>query len=80
MSLKVERWAVMKTRKINKVLVGEALVGEGKEVAHVDLIMGPRGSAVETAFCRATPGSTMRAFIISKYRAPSAGDISAWTA
>ena len=41
----------MKTRKINKVLVGEALVGEGKEVAHVDLIMGPRGSAVETAFC-----------------------------
>jgi 5,6,7,8-tetrahydromethanopterin hydro-lyase len=41
----------MKTLKINKVLVGEALVGEGNEVAHVDLIMGPRGSAVETAFC-----------------------------
>ncbi|MGZ8182464.1 MAG: formaldehyde-activating enzyme [Methylobacter sp.] len=37
--------------KINKVLVGEALVGEGNELAHIDLIMGPRGSAAETAFC-----------------------------
>lgn len=36
---------------INKVLVGEALVGEGSEVAHVDLIIGPRGSGAETAFC-----------------------------
>jgi formaldehyde-activating enzyme len=36
--------------KINKTLVGEALVGDGNEVAHVDLIMGPRGSAAETAF------------------------------
>ena len=41
----------MKTLTINKVLVGEALVGEGNEVAHIDLIIGPRGSAVETAFC-----------------------------
>ena len=40
----------MKTLKISKLLVGEALVGEGDEVAHVDLIMGPRGSAAETAF------------------------------
>jgi 5,6,7,8-tetrahydromethanopterin hydro-lyase len=40
----------MKTLKINKLLVGEALVGVGNEVAHVDLIMGPRGSAAETAF------------------------------
>ncbi|MGH6960669.1 MAG: formaldehyde-activating enzyme, partial [Dongiaceae bacterium] len=39
--------------KINKVLVGESLVGEGNEVAHVDLIMGPRGSAAESAFCHA---------------------------
>ncbi len=38
---------------INKVLVGEALVGEGNEIAHIDLIMGPRGSAVEGAFCNA---------------------------
>ncbi|CAL1238988.1 formaldehyde-activating enzyme [Candidatus Methylocalor cossyra] len=39
--------------KINKLLVGEALVGEGNEVAHIDLIMGPRGSAAETAFANA---------------------------
>jgi 5,6,7,8-tetrahydromethanopterin hydro-lyase len=39
--------------KITKVLVGEALVGEGDEVAHIDLIMGPRGSAAEASFCRA---------------------------
>jgi 5,6,7,8-tetrahydromethanopterin hydro-lyase len=37
--------------KINRVMVGEALVGEGNEVAHIDLLMGPRGSAAETAFC-----------------------------
>ena len=37
--------------KINRVMVGEALVGDGNEVAHIDLIMGPRGSAAETAFC-----------------------------
>lgn len=39
--------------KINRVMVGESLVGDGNEVAHIDLIMGPRGSAVETAFCNA---------------------------
>ena len=39
--------------KITKTLVGESLVGDGNEVAHVDLIMGPRGSAAETAFCNA---------------------------
>jgi 5,6,7,8-tetrahydromethanopterin hydro-lyase len=38
---------------INKVCVGESLVGDGNEVAHIDLIMGPRGSAAETAFCNA---------------------------
>ena len=37
--------------KINNVRVGESLVGDGNEVAHIDLIMGPRGSAAETAFC-----------------------------
>jgi hypothetical protein len=26
------------------------LVGEGNEIAHIDLIMGPRGSAAEKAF------------------------------
>ena len=38
--------------KINRLCVGESLVGEGNEVAHIDLIMGPRGSAAETAFAR----------------------------
>ncbi len=38
---------------INKVCVGESLVGDGNEVAHIDLLMGPRGSAAETAFCNA---------------------------
>ncbi len=36
--------------KINNVRVGESLVGEGNEVAHIDLILGPRGSAAESAF------------------------------
>ena len=39
--------------KITKLCVGESLVGEGNEVAHIDLIIGPRGSAAETAFCNA---------------------------
>ena len=39
--------------QINKVMVGESLVGDGNEVAHVDLLIGPRGSAVESAFCNA---------------------------
>jgi 5,6,7,8-tetrahydromethanopterin hydro-lyase len=39
--------------KISKVCVGESLVGEGNEVAHVDLLIGPRGSPVEAAFCNA---------------------------
>jgi 5,6,7,8-tetrahydromethanopterin hydro-lyase len=30
--------------------VGESLVGDGNEVAHIDLLIGPRGSAVERAF------------------------------
>jgi 5,6,7,8-tetrahydromethanopterin hydro-lyase len=36
--------------KINKMLIGESLKGEGNEVAHIDLIIGPRGSAAEIAF------------------------------
>ena len=39
--------------KISKVMVGESLVGDGNEVAHIDLLIGPRGSAVEAAFCNA---------------------------
>ena len=37
-------------RKIVNLRVGEALVGDGNEVAHIDLLMGPRGSVAETAF------------------------------
>jgi len=37
---------------INRILVGESLVGDGAEVAHIDLIMGPRGSPAEEAFTR----------------------------
>ena len=36
---------------ITRVCVGESLVGDGNEIAHIDLLLGPRGSAVETAFC-----------------------------
>ena len=36
--------------KINKLMIGESLVGEGNEVAHIDLLIGPRGSPAETAF------------------------------
>lgn len=39
--------------KITKLLVGESLVGEGNEVAHIDLIIVPRGSAAELAFANA---------------------------
>lgn len=39
--------------KIDKLLIGEALVGEGNEVAHIDLLLGPRGSAAEVAFANA---------------------------
>src|ERR1700741_1343858 len=46
-------WKEMAMAKINGLCVGESLVGEGNEVAHIDLIIGPRGSAVETAFATA---------------------------
>src|SRR5499426_3228143 len=39
--------------KINKIMIGESLVGDGNEVAHIDLLMGPRGSAAESAFAHA---------------------------
>ena len=39
--------------KVNKVMFGESLVGDGNEVAHIDLMIGPRGGAAETAFCNA---------------------------
>jgi len=36
--------------RLKETLVGEALVGKGPEVAHIDLVIGPKGSAVEQAF------------------------------
>src|ERR1700747_3807208 len=43
----------MAMAKINQLCVGESLVGDGNEVAHIDLIMGPRGSVAESAFATA---------------------------
>src|SRR5262249_52532374 len=43
----------MAMAKINGLCVGESLVGEGNEVAHIDLIIGPRGSPAEAAFANA---------------------------
>ncbi|MCX6676921.1 MAG: formaldehyde-activating enzyme [Methanothrix sp.] len=37
----------------DSVLIGEALVGEGPEIAHIDLVIGPKGSYVEQAFVSA---------------------------
>ena len=39
--------------KIDRMMVGESLVGDGNEVAHIDLLIGPRGSPVEAAFANA---------------------------
>src|SRR5271157_3866910 len=44
---------VLAMAKITKLCVGESLVGEGNEVAHIDLLIGPRGSSAETAFANA---------------------------
>jgi 5,6,7,8-tetrahydromethanopterin hydro-lyase len=40
----------MAMAKVTGLCVGESLIGEGNEVAHIDLIIGPRGSAAEAAF------------------------------
>jgi 5,6,7,8-tetrahydromethanopterin hydro-lyase len=42
--------ALKSTNRIIGLRTGESLVGEGNEVAHIDLIMGPRGSAAEKTF------------------------------
>jgi 5,6,7,8-tetrahydromethanopterin hydro-lyase len=38
--------------KVTKTCVGESLIGDGNEVAHIDLIIGPRGTPAEQAFCQ----------------------------
>ena len=35
---------------VTRSLIGEALVGDGPEIAHIDLVIGSRGGPVETAF------------------------------
>ena len=39
--------------KITKVQVGEALVGDGNEIAHIDLLIGSKTGPVGTAFANA---------------------------
>ena len=41
------------THHFKDTLVGEALVGEGTEIAHIDLVIGKKGGAVEQAFVTA---------------------------
>jgi 5,6,7,8-tetrahydromethanopterin hydro-lyase len=43
-------WQEMAMTKIKGLCIGESLVGEGNEVAHIDLILGPRGGSAEIAF------------------------------
>jgi len=38
---------------MKEILVGESLVGEGNEVAHIDLMIGPKNGPVGTAFASA---------------------------
>ena len=40
-------------QSFDSVLIREALVGEGPEIAHIDLVIGPKGSYVEQAFVSA---------------------------
>jgi 5,6,7,8-tetrahydromethanopterin hydro-lyase len=37
----------------NVMLIGEALAGEGNEIAHIDLLIGPKSGPVGTAFANA---------------------------
>lgn len=41
---------VTRASNLESLMVGEALFGDGNEIAHIDLIMGPRGSSAEAAF------------------------------
>jgi 5,6,7,8-tetrahydromethanopterin hydro-lyase len=43
----------MMMQPFDSILIGEALVGEGPEIAHIDLVIGPKGSYVEQAFVSA---------------------------
>lgn len=47
------------THHFENALIGEALVGEGPEIAHIDLVIGRKGSAVEQAFVSALASPRM---------------------
>lgn len=47
------------THHFENALIGEALVGEGPEIAHIDLVIGRKGSAVEQAFVTALASPRM---------------------
>lgn len=38
---------------MKEILIGESLVGEGNEIAHIDLLIGPKNGPVGTAFANA---------------------------
>jgi 5,6,7,8-tetrahydromethanopterin hydro-lyase len=38
---------------MSRVLIGESLVGDGNEIAHIDLLIGDKDGPVGTAFCNA---------------------------
>lgn len=38
---------------MKEILIGESLVGEGNEVAHIDLLIGPKNGPVGAAFAQA---------------------------
>ena len=40
------------------MFIGEALVGEGNEIAHIDLLIGPKTGPVGTAFANALAGQS----------------------
>jgi len=46
-------------QSFDSVLIGEALVGEGAEIAHIDLVIGRKGSYVEQAFVNALASPAM---------------------
>jgi 5,6,7,8-tetrahydromethanopterin hydro-lyase len=47
------------THHFENALIGEALVGDGLEIAHIDLVIGRKGSAVEQAFVSALASPRM---------------------
>jgi 5,6,7,8-tetrahydromethanopterin hydro-lyase len=43
---------------MREIMVGESLVGEGNEVAHIDLMIGPKSGPVGTAFANRLAAQT----------------------